>query len=147
MIIFCVGFIGYCCFAIAKYIVFWKPISSWIGIVINSLCVVIYLNIIKVELDIRALKKRSELMKKYMCDFCGQELVSNKKSDTLEGGIVALFSSFELFRVKTLYKITRFSIQIPFGTSRNDMEVCSKCMTDFKEFVQRKQSYQGKDIR
>lgn len=86
-------------------------------------------------------------MKKHICDFCGNELVTKNKEENIDSIFSYLSSVVEVFKVRMIYKITRFSIQLPFGLSVNDLEVCSKCMTDFKEFVQRKQSYQGKDLR
>ena len=82
-------------------------------------------------------------MRKDVCDLCSKELVSHPKNT--EEGIAALFSEFSIFRVKAVYKITKFSLHLPFGATHKDMDICSNCMQDFKEFVQRKQAYKTGD--
>lgn len=81
-------------------------------------------------------------MKKHLCDLCEHELVElPNKGIGIESGILALFSSVSVFRVKAVYKITKFTLQIPFISEHKDLDMCSKCMDDFKEFVQRKTAY------
>lgn len=82
-------------------------------------------------------------MRKDLCDCCGKELVVHPKAG--EGGIISLFQEISLFRVKAVYKITKFTVQLPFSATHKDMDICSTCMEDFKEFVQRKTSYSQGD--
>lgn len=81
-------------------------------------------------------------MRKDLCDICVGELIEPKKE---EGLASFLFSSASIFRIKAVYKIIGITIQIPFGAHRKDIDMCDRCMTDFKEFVQRKQSYHAGD--
>lgn len=77
-------------------------------------------------------------MRKDLCDCCGKELIHSPSADE---GINAFFSEYSIFRCKAVYKITKFSLHLPFVTSHKDMDICSKCMDDFKEFIQRKSAY------
>jgi protein-arginine kinase activator protein McsA len=96
---------------------------------------------------IGAINRRTEV-KKHICDLCNGELVEPRKfgQDGIESGIAAIFQDVSVFRARAVYKITKFTLSLPFGMANHkDMDICEKCMNDFKEFVQRKQSYQSGD--
>lgn len=104
----------------------------WIPLTVNILCVLLY-----VLMLLGAIQRRLKV-RKHMCDCCGGELAVPKKDE----GMLALFQDISIFRARAIYKITQFTLSIPFGISNHrDMDICEKCMTDFKEFVQRKSTY------
>lgn len=83
--------------------------------------------------------RRDKEMRKDLCDCCGKELFKDVNGD--QGIFQMIVNPISIFRAKAVFKITQFTLHIPFGTSHKDMDICQKCMDDFKEFIQRKKSY------
>lgn len=136
MILFCI-FMGIFLLLVQILIIPWNKFSH-ICIGIQIACLFIQFGNL-----IRHLNWRKK-MRKDTCDCCGNDLVYRTKEDS---GFLALISPVSIFKVKAVYKIMELSIMLPFGCHHRDLDMCSKCMDDFKEFVQRKQSYQAGDKR
>lgn len=83
-------------------------------------------------------------MRKDICDLCGGDLkVWGHPPE--ETGIIAGWYKFFVCRVPKIKEIRFFrDILIPpfvSPFSKKEIEICSKCFDDFKEFIQRKKSF------
>lgn len=86
---------------------------------------------------------------KRICDLCGGDLRIIKHKEAYD----TLASWFDFFKAKiptTIKKISYFNclsfVRSPFISpfSYDDIEICSNCFEDFKEFVLRKKAYINK---
>lgn len=118
---------------------FHKIPFPWVTVIVQPIAILMQMHFIGREI-------RRKSMRKDLCDVCGGELVNNPKKN-LEDTLSSLFSTVSVFRIKPVFKITQFTLQLPFGASHKDMDMCSRCMDDFKEFIQRKKSYQSGEKR
>lgn len=109
----------------------WKPIS-WLYIAVHAFCVVLNANLVAQRIE------RTYSMKKHVCDLCRGELHIKKESYAIVPGLGTLV---EFFKATPVYKVVKFSVIVPFSGRREELDICSKCMNDFAEFVQKKKSY------
>ena len=69
-------------------------------------------------------------MTKHLCDCCGGELKITKTSE-----FDIIYRSYDWYEFK---RLSFFSFNFWPSFSKEKMEICSKCMDDFREFVHRK---------
>lgn len=75
-------------------------------------------------------------MKKHICDICGGELVvPPRQSDGIFG---LLGSVVRVFTCKNPFTVRMHIAGILAGKHKQDLEFCSKCFDEFREFIQRK---------
>lgn len=109
----------------------WKP-YSWLSLTIHVACMILYVSMLCGQI-----RRKEQMAKKVICDLCAGDVAIDKNTHERPG----FMSLVEAWYAIPMWKIIGVEIIFPFGHNRKELHICSKCMTDFTEFVQKKQSY------
>lgn len=76
-------------------------------------------------------------MKRHICDICGGDLAVKTEAVVMSPFPIDAFV-VRLFKVKNPFKFKEFVFFFDHNVKEHDLDVCSKCFDEFKEFMQRK---------
>lgn len=131
MIFFYIAGIIFSSLMVMYTILNWKA-YSWITLTVHFMCIGLYISML-----CSFIRRKEQMAKKLMCDLCSGDVAIDKNTKEKAG----FMSLVEAFYAIPTWKILGVEIIFPIGHNRRELHICTKCMTDFTSFVQKKQAY------